>query len=222
MIPQSKGHGPAVGPVFCYCGIVNFLAHLYLAGNDDDLRLGALLGDFVRGKAALETYSAGLARGIRLHRHIDAFTDTLEGFRYLRAGFEPPFRRYAGIIIDLGFDHALACRWNTFASQPLEDFDRDLRDLLARNQSLTPPGLKRFMAYADRRGLFAAYRQESEILHSLAGIGTRLSRPNPLDRTADIWAGFKPRLEEAFGPVFSAVQSEVGDWLKSRSTTTGS
>ena len=184
--------------------------------------MGALLGDFVRGRAALEAYPQPVREGIRMHRQIDSFIDTVPQFAQLRSGIEAPFRRYAGIILDLGFDHELARRWPEFNAQPLVEFDRDVRDLLARNDGLVPDGLARFMAYADRRGLFAAYARPEEILHSLRGIGRRLSRRNPLHRVAEIWDGLEPRLAQAFEPVLGAVQSEVGAWLKSRSTITGS
>jgi hypothetical protein len=78
------------------------------------------------------------------------------------------------------------------------------------------------MSYADRRGLFAAYRKESEILRSLHGIGTRLSRPNPLHRIDDIWDGLTPCFSASFELVFFQIQSDVAAWLKSRSTTIGS
>ena len=125
---------------------MNFLAHLYLAGNDEALRLGALLGDFVRGTAALEQYDAPLQYGIRLHRHIDSFTDALPQVIGLRESFQPPFRRYAGIIIDLGLDHELAIRWNARSTVTLDSFDRDVRRLLERHRGLVLPGLDRFMA----------------------------------------------------------------------------
>lgn len=201
---------------------MNFLAHLYLAGNDEALRLGALLGDFVRGGAALEAYDIQLRRGIRLHRHIDSFTDGLPEVTALRESFQPPFRRYAGIIIDLGLDHELAKRWGDHSSVTLESFDRGVRRLLGRHQDQVLPGLARFMAYADRRGLFAAYSDENEVLYSLRGIGTRLKRPNPLHRCDEIWEETAPRISDAFDGVFDAVQSAVGAWVKSKSTTTGS
>lgn len=201
---------------------MNFLAHLYLAGDDEDLRFGALLGDFIRGKHALEPYSAGLRRGIYLHRHIDAFTDTLPGVAGLRSSFSPPFRRYGGIIIDMGMDYELANNWDLYSSLTLSEFDTGVRTLLDEHEALVPPGLRRFMNYADRRGLFAAYRQRDEVLYSLRGIGGRLSRPNPLHRVGEIWDEFEPLLKAAFRPVFSAVQSEVSAWLNEKSTTTGS
>ena len=201
---------------------MNFLAHLVLAGDDEYLRLGAMLGDFVRGRQALAGYPPELARGILLHRHIDAYTDSMRSVAELREGFSPPFRRYAGIIIDLGFDHVLACRWDRYGTGTLEGFDRGVRDLLDRQRQWVPQRLQRFMAYADRRGLFAAYREEAEILHSLRGIGRRLSRPNPLHRVDTIWDELRPRVERCFQIVFDEVQSAVADWLNSKSTTTGS
>jgi acyl carrier protein phosphodiesterase len=201
---------------------MNYLAHLVLAGDDEALRLGAMLGDFVRGREALATFPPDLARGIMLHRHIDAFTDGMPAVAALRKQVPAPFRRYAGIIIDLAFDHALALRWDDYADTALETFDRDVREMLTRHQTLVPDRLWRFMAYADLRGLFAAYREPAEILHSLRGIGRRLSRPNPLHRTAEIWDDFEPRAKRCFPDAFQAVQSDVADWLKSKSTTTGS
>ena len=201
---------------------MNFLAHLYLAGDDEALRLGALLGDFVRGREALETYPEPVREGIRMHRHVDSFIDTLPDFARLRSGLEPPFRRYAGIIIDLGLDHELARRWADYSDLSLGAFDTGVRRMLARNGDLVPDGLARFMRYADRRGLFAAYAVPDEIMHSLRGVGRRLSRPNPLHRVAEIWPDVQPRMAAVFEPLLEAVQSELGDWLKSRSTITGS
>ncbi len=201
---------------------MNFLAHLLLAGDDEGLRLGAMLGDFIRGKHAVAEFDPEVSRGIRLHRHIDAYTDALPGISDLRSEFRPPFRRYGGIIIDLAFDLLLALRWANYADISLQDFDLGVRDMLDRHDSLLPERLRSFMQYADRRGLFAAYREENEILHSLRGIGRRLSRPNPLHRVDEIWSGFAQQAAASFEPLFGQVQSEVADWLKSKSTMTGS
>jgi acyl carrier protein phosphodiesterase len=201
---------------------MNFLAHLVLAGDDEDLRLGAMLGDFVKGRAALSRYHAGLRTGILLHRHIDSFVDGLPAMAELRSALTPEFRRYGGIIIDLILDHELARDRERWQRQSLEAFDGDVRDMLASHDELLPERLRHFMRYADRRGLFCAYRQKSEILHSLWGIGRRLSRPNPLHRVEVIWDSFEPRVAARYGGVFDSVQFEVAAWLKTKSTMTGS
>jgi len=201
---------------------LNFLAHLLLAGDDEGLRLGAMLGDFVRGNEALARYDAATRLGIRLHRHIDATTDSLPAVRTLLTKLQPPFRRYGGIIIDLAFDHELAKRWDEYSDSSLRDFDLGVREMLKANDALLPDRLRRFMSYADRRGLFASYREESEILLSLKGIGKRVSRANPLHRVDEIWDDFKPKAAEGFDLSFGEIQSDVREWLKSKSTTTGS
>jgi acyl carrier protein phosphodiesterase len=140
----------------------------------------------------------------------------------MRAWFPPPFRRYGGIIIDLAFDHELAKHWKGYSESSLEDFDLEVRAMLARHDGLLPERLRGFMRYADRRGLFAGYREASEILHSLKGVGRRLSRPNPLHRVHEIWDDFEQMMSERFERVFNEVQLDVALWLKSRSTITGS
>ncbi len=196
---------------------MNFLAHLWLAGDDEGLRLGAMLGDFIRGTpeglAESGDIPAAVHRGILLHRFIDQYVDGLPEVARLREDFPSPFRRYSGIILDLAFDHELARRWDEYSTVPLETFDRNVRDMLARRTDLVPADLERFMRYADRRGLFAAYRDEQEIMHSLRGIGHRLSRPNPLHRVSEIWPELRAGIGAGFDTVFALVRLGVVEWL---------
>lgn len=201
---------------------MNYLAHAFLPRQDDDLVLGGLLGDHVRGLRALLGFPFRIRQGIRLHRFIDRTTDANPQVKELLRVFPKPFRRYAGIIVDLAFDHELARHWERYCDQPLERFDAHLRDLLAAHERLVPPALSRFMAYADRRGLFAAYREESEILHSLEGVGRRMRRANPLGEVESIWPAVKGPCAETFEAIFPTIQSDVDAWIARRSTTTGS
>ena len=54
---------------------MNFLAHLYLSGEDDEVKLGNFIGDYVKGSKYLE-YAEKIKKGILLHRKIDSFTDS--------------------------------------------------------------------------------------------------------------------------------------------------
>ena len=78
------------------------------------------------------------------------------------------------------------------------------------------------MTYADRRGLFSSYRFEDEMLWSLAGVGTRLKRENPLHLVKEIWPEISQPIHEAFVSVFPEIQSGVAEWRNRRSTSTGS
>jgi len=193
---------------------MNFLAHLLLAGDDEGLRLGAMLGDFVRGRPENFRIPMEARRGVMLHRHIDQYIDALPQVAQLRNLFDSPFRRYSGIIIDLAFDHELTLRWDQYSDISLEQFDLDVREMLSRHTTWLPEELISFMRYADRRKLFASYRDEAEILISLKGIGTRLSRANPLHRVDEIWSDLKPAFSAEFEVVFPLVQLAVSDWIQ--------
>jgi len=201
---------------------MNFLAHLCLANPDSGLMLGALIGDFVRGRRALRAYPEPIRQGIVLHRYIDKCTDRSQVMKNLRPLFPREFRRYAGIVIDLAFDHELALNWWRYMPGSLERFDLETRDLLRENTEWVPEKLAGFMQYADRHGLFSAYREVDVVLNALTGIGKRLSRPNPLHRVSEIWPELAPEFKPAFRQFFPQIQSEVLDWRKLNSTTTGS
>jgi len=201
---------------------MNFLAHLCLANGDSGLMLGGLFGDFVRGRRALRAFPEPVRQGIVLHRYIDKCTDRSPVIKKLRPRFSREFRRYAGIIIDLAFDHELAINWWRYMPGSLERFDLEVRDLLRDNTGLVPEKLTGFMQYADRHGLFSAYREEDIVLQALTGIGTRLSRPNPLHRVSEIWPELAPEFKPAFRQFFPQIQAEVLDWRQRNSTITGS
>ena len=90
---------------------------------------GAVLGDWFRG-ALPPDLPADLALSVRLHRRVDVVTDRHARVQAARADFGPGLRRYAGILLDLLYDHALALDWPAFSAESLEDFvQRAARDV---------------------------------------------------------------------------------------------
>lgn len=183
---------------------MNHLAHVLLAGPDPDCRLGGMLGDFVRG-AIDPALANGVGHGIALHRAIDTYTDTHAAIVDARALFEPPYRRYAGILIDIWFDHLLARDFDRWSAVPLQSFSDDLLALLDDRSPELPPALQRFSRYLHARDLPAAYAGREMIGEVLAGVGSRLTRSNPLAQgmveisrleaeLAQVYAVFFPQL----------------------------
>ena len=108
---------------------MNYLAHVLLPGPDDDLRLGGLIGDFMRGWG-IESFSAGVQRGIRLHQEIDRLTDAHPVFQRSRRRLPDRLRRWSGIVMDIGYDHFLAASFEEWHDQPLSEFAREIYALL--------------------------------------------------------------------------------------------
>src|SRR3954467_13425794 len=98
---------------------MNFLAHAFLARDDIDLMVGSLMGDFVKGRLDGQ-YAAPIMRGLILHRRVDTYTDSHPVLVRSRSRISPERRRYAGILVDLFYDHYLAVPWSDYADIPLE------------------------------------------------------------------------------------------------------
>jgi acyl carrier protein phosphodiesterase len=192
---------------------VNHLAHVLLAGDDEGLRLGALLGDFVHG-APDSALPAGVAAGIRLHRAIDTFTDSHPEVAAARALFAPPYRRYAGILLDMWFDHCLARDFPRWSAVPLEAFSADVRALLHRHDALLPEALRRFRGYLEAHDLPAGYARREEIGRALEGIGRRLRRVNPLDTALPVLAGLDASLRARFEAFFPQLGDFARAWIE--------
>lgn len=160
-------------------GGMNYLAHLYLAERTQTSLLGNLMGDFVRGRLRGD-HPPAIELGIRLHRRVDSYTDRHPRVVASRRRLRPPFRRYAGILVDVFYDHFLARDWARLHDQPLEVFAARVYAALEANPELLGERLRRAAPYFRRHDLLVSYRELGGIEHALAGLSARLSRRNPL------------------------------------------
>jgi acyl carrier protein phosphodiesterase len=165
---------------------MNFLAHLWLADAAGAVLSGAILGDVVRGRD-LSAYPQPLQDSIRLHRRIDALTDTHPGVAAARARFPPGARRYAGIVLDVLHDHALARAWTQYCAEPLADFTHRAAQAVADDAhwfavaGAPAPHAARFA------GLLQSYGEAAGIDAALARIAQRLREPQRLLDAARGW-----------------------------------
>ena len=153
---------------------MNFLAHLYLARHSDDAMLGALLGDFV-GTTGLDRFRPEVQREILLHRKIDSFTDRHPAVLAAKSLFPEGRRRYAGILLDVYFDHLLARDWPRHHDMPLDHFTRHFYAVLQAQPDL-PESLQRILPSFVRHDWLGSYRDRDQIDHAVRRIATRLSR----------------------------------------------
>lgn len=180
---------------------MNHLAHALLAGDDPDLVFGSLLGDFVRG-APDPALPPALRAGIRLHRAVDAWTDAHPIVVAGRARFAPPWRRYAGILLDVWFDHCLAGDFARWSAQPLDDYAAWLHEVLDAHAAQQPPALRRFVAYMRAHALPAAYRERAMLDRVFAGLSQRFGRANPLAESGPVLDAQAAQLADDFAAFF--------------------
>ena len=100
---------------------MNFLAHIYLSGNNDLMKIGNFMADGIHGKH-FENFPIDVQKGIILHRSIDTFTDAHPIFRQSTKRLHANYHHYSGVIVDVFYDHFLAKNWSKYSDEKLEDY----------------------------------------------------------------------------------------------------
>lgn len=192
---------------------MNHLAHVLLAGDDEALRLGGLLGDFVHGQPDAAAFPPRVIAGIHLHRAIDTYTDAHPVVLAAKAQLPSPYRRYAGILLDMWFDHCLARDFSRWHALPLERYSLVLRSQLRLNEPLLPPALRQFLRYMEANDLPAGYADLAVLERALTGIGQRLRRANPLHGALPLLLDREESLRGHFELFYPQLQAFARDWV---------
>lgn len=157
---------------------MNFLAHLYLSGDDPGILVGNFMGDFVKGRVGDE-YPIPVRQGIVLHRRIDSFAQNHPLFRRSRQRLAPSNRHYRGVMVDLFYDHYLALEWDDWSNEPLEEWLARVREVIERYITLLPGRLPVILPLIFDE-LLPSYREIEGIGHALERMSGRIRHPNPL------------------------------------------
>ncbi|MEM7009604.1 MAG: ACP phosphodiesterase [Thermodesulfobacteriota bacterium] len=196
---------------------MNYLAHLFLAEDSDESLLGNLLGDFVKG-TVLDQYSPEIVKGIKTHRKVDAYTDQHPKFLECKKLLREDRRRFAGVIIDLGFDHFLAKNWSQYSSIELNDFAQRFYGVLLKYEAILPPKLLQRMPYMIQDNWLVSYQNIDTIELALNAISRRLTIR--FERASVIRGGIDDikdnydELEEKFTEFFAELIRFVDDYRK--------
>ncbi|HLN94494.1 MAG TPA: ACP phosphodiesterase [Flavobacterium sp.] len=136
---------------------MNFLAHIYLSGDNELVQIGNLMADGIRGKR-YDEFPPDVRTGILLHREIDTFTDAHPIFRESTKRLHSHYHHYAGVIVDVFYDHFLAHNWTLYSTQPLEDFVARFYDNLERHYDLLTDRTRDMMPPMIRHNWLLSYR----------------------------------------------------------------
>lgn len=165
---------------------MNWLAHLRLAPPSPLLRLGNLCGDFVAG-VDLSSLHPDLQRGVAMHRAIDRFVDAHPVVGRARQRLGPARRRFAGVLVDVFFDHFLARDWHQHGDGgTLAAFVARVHGDLRDHVGLLPKHLRVAAPRFSADGWLASYASVGGIARVLGLMASRLSRPGSLAEGADV------------------------------------
>jgi len=159
---------------------MNFLAHIYLSFEDDEITIGNFIADSIRGNK-YKHLPERVQKGIKLHRKIDSFTDAHPTVRKSTKRLHKNYSHYSGIIVDIFYDHFLAKNWKTYSDTPLDVFVNNFYDLLEDNYEILPVGVHRMMPYMIADNWIFNYSKMEGIAKVLNGMNRRTKNKSKMN-----------------------------------------
>ena len=188
---------------------MNHFAHLVLAQPTVESTVGNLLGDFARGvdPAALpEAVSAGLAN----HRAVDRFTDAHPAVREMRRSFSPARRRFAGIALDIYFDHLLLRYWDRFdARDPDRLIHRFYAHMLEGQQLMPAEHMRRTTRRMVEYDWFGSYRDDSAVADAIDRVAGRIRFAHEFENAIEDLRRNHEMIRDGFFEFFPALRRHV-------------
>jgi len=184
------------------------LAHLYFAQPNADSHFGNLLGDF-GGKIHIQQLPTAVKQGLENHYLVDRFTDSHLAVKQAKGYFSPQRRRFAGIALDVLFDHFLIRHWSRFHQIPLSQFKTKSYALLNENLSFMPIKMQQVVSRMTKNDWFKAYETIEGIGFALDNIAKRIRFSNQFSGSIEDITRHYDELEAVFLDFFPQLVDHV-------------
>lgn len=193
---------------------MNFLAHAYLSGEDEKVLLGNFIGDFIKGRQALNVFDPDIIRGVELHRAIDEFTDNHPVVHDSKNRLRPTYRHYSGVIVDVFYDHFLATHWKSFHHQTLDDFAAKTYETIGSFSDILPFEFKQMFPYMIRGNWLVSYGDISAIHRTLSGMASRTPYKSKMESASEDLRAHYKEFNDEFGKFFPELKDFAEEWLR--------
>lgn len=184
---------------------MNFLAHAFLSGDNELMRIGNVTGDTIR-KIHIEKLPLPMQQGVLLHRAIDHFTDHHAGVIQMKEILKPWFSRYAGVALDVFYDHFLSGYWNRFSSTEKSLFISELYLSLNRHHHHLPEKAKHFVEFMIKNDWLSAYATAEGIQSIMLRMGKRAGFETGFEKAREALEKNYSELDSSFSLFFPDLQ----------------
>ena len=188
---------------------MNFLAHLYLSGKDENVMLGNFIADAVKG-SHFKDYPDGVAKGILLHREIDHYTDNHPVFRRSKSRLSAKYGIFSGIIVDIYYDHFLARNWDDFAEEDLRGYVAAAYFILVRKFHLLPTRSKRILPFMVSQNWLVGYAQFDSLQRVFNGMSRRTNNISGMENAVSDLKADYDHFKDDFMEFFPQIIGHIG------------
>ncbi|MDU8886835.1 acyl carrier protein phosphodiesterase [Yeosuana sp. MJ-SS3] len=176
---------------------MNYLAHIYLSGNNDLVTIGNFIADGIKGKA-YKKFPKEIQIGILLHREIDTYTDKHKTVRQSTKRLHKKYSHYSGIIVDILYDHFLAKNWNRYSEVPLKNYAEYFYDSLEEHFEILPQRIQKMMPYMIIDNWLLSYASIEGITRVLNGMNRRTKNKSHMNEAINELEEFYDEFESEF------------------------
>ncbi len=180
---------------------MNFLAHIYLSGNNELITIGNFVADAIRGKS-YQKMLPELQVGILLHRHIDTFTDAHPTVRQSTKRLHKNYSHYSGVIVDILYDHFLAKNWSRYSEIPLDVYVDDFYTSLKTHFDKLPKRFQRMMPFMIADNWLLSYAEIEGIQRVLDGMNRRTDYKSGMHAATNELKAYYDEFEHEFTMFF--------------------
>lgn len=199
---------------------MNFLSHAFLAGESPALIIGGVAGDWIKGHLP-GALPADLAQGAALHRAIDTWSESNDAFRRSRTRVSAGRRRYAGVLVDMFYDHLMARHWSSLHHQPLAEYCGRIYGLIRERLHELPADSHLAMDYMAREDWLGSYAHIEGIAAVLVRMSRRARQPNPLANGEAEFLADAAGFTSDFHDWLADIRSYTRQWRQDRSPAAG-
>jgi acyl carrier protein phosphodiesterase len=184
---------------------MNFLAHIYLSGESDELKIGNFIGDFVKA-SDMKEFSETINSGIEMHWAIDEFTDQHTTVQKSKDRLRPKYGHYAGVIVDIYYDHYLAKNWKNYHSEDLRVYVDKQYKMLESHLSILPKKVVHMLPFMIQNDWLYNYQYFEGIERVMQGMASRSSFNSKMDESVVELRKYHKEFEKEFEAFFTELQ----------------
>ena len=185
---------------------MNYLAHIYLSGNNEKLMIGNFIADAVKGNL-WKVYDPEVQKGILLHRAIDYFTDTHEIVKESKSKLWERYRHYSAVIVDIFYDHFLAKHWLAYHDIELDKYVKNTYQTLQNNHDLLPDKVQLLLKYMIKNNWLYNYQYIEGIEHVMQGMSKRTSFNSGMENSTQELVQHFDEFESEFRSFFPLLEA---------------
>ena len=187
---------------------MNYLAHVYLSGNNTDIAIGNFIADSVKGNN-YTNYPYQWQKGILLHRFIDSYTDSHKIFKQHSKLFFDSHRHYSRVLIDMFYDHLLAKNWSKYNNISLEEFSSKFYENLILNKDRLPIKISSSINYLISEDWFKLYSTIEGLKRILVKMERRTKFTSEFSSSIDKFVSLLSLIEPQFFLFFKDIKRAV-------------